>query len=363
MTNSNFKTSIIIGDSWKATNTLIGSGARPPVVKVHNNLSQALALHNCLGDDSIIIVRMTGTEWAANRGRPANEAAISWCQVAEPAFQATPWAYFEIGPPLQTADQWYADFQIAAMNWMHARGYKAVTCTFGEGNPEVPSGGGDGWGVVWPVVQLAASYGYILGPQAYWVDSNMDPNDDWHMFRIYRAFRDYPGKFPAGTRIVFTETGIDLRNGYGWRKALGGNWPRYRAGLKLLSDEINRRPCPAGVQVLGGTVFAIHEVDNEWRDFNFLEYLPDLLADIVAEQSIIEVLPEPDPPIPEEPDIVKVRLIKPGCNMRSEAKKASDLLGFADAGSEFEVQLPSQNIYLYIPSLRCWIRENNTRRI
>jgi hypothetical protein len=293
---SKFNTSIIIGDSWKATNMLLESGAKPPVVKIHNSLDQARAIHNRLGNDTIVVVRMTGSEWAMQRGKPAGEAAVNWCQVTEPAFKSCPWAYFEVGPPLQTADKWYADFQIAAMNWMYARGYKAVVCTFGEGNPEVPSGGGDGWAPMRPVVQLAASYGYLLGPQAYWVDGNMDINDDWHMFRIYRVFRDYPGMFPNGTRIFFSETGIDLREReLGWRRALGNNWPKYRAGLRLLSSEINRRSTPPGVQVIGGTVFAIHEVDNEWRDFNFLEHLPDLLADIKSGQdgSIVEVPPPP----------------------------------------------------------------------
>lgn len=298
---SNYRVSVILGDTGKGTAQLIASGARPPVVKVHNNIGHAQLLHNHLGDDTLIIIRMTGPESIVNRAKPAAQNAVEWCAALEPAFRLAPWAYWEAGPPLQPCDEWYADFQIAAMNWMYARNYRATVMTIGEGNPGLPSAGEDGMAAMWPVVQLAASYGYLLGPQAYWVDGRMDPADDWHMFRIYRAFRDYPGKWPAGTRIVFSECGIDLRNGLGWRTALNGSWPRYRAGLKLMSEEIKRRPCPPGVTVVGGTVFAIHEVDNDWRDFNYLEHLSDQLEDIKAEQGIVEMPPAPIPLPDEEP--------------------------------------------------------------
>jgi hypothetical protein len=332
MSKSANRVSFIIGDSWKATNLLIQSGARPPVIKIHNNLDQARTIHNHLGDDTIIILRMIGAENIINRGKAPAVCAVEWCTAMLPAFQACPWAYFEVGGPLAPVDEWQRDYWLAAMNWMKARGYLGVVMTHGEGNPQVPSGGGDGWAVMWPVVQLAASYGYLLGPQAYWVDGNMDPADDWHMFRIYRAFRDYPGKWPAGTRIVFTESFIDLRNGLGWRTALGGDWSRARAGMKLLSEEIKRRPCPPGVEVIGATNFAIHEIPDMWGDFNYLEHLPDQLADIKAEQdSIVEVPPPPETP-PETTTFAVTTTWSGGQNVRAKPSLKGGVVGGINYG-------------------------------
>jgi len=359
------KVSIIIGDSWKATNLVITSGARPPVIKVHNNLDQARTLHEHLGDDTIIIVRMIGGENIINRGKQPATNAVEWCTALEPAFRACTWAYFEVGGPLAPVDEWQRDFWLAGMNWMHARGYKAVVMTHGEGNPQVPSGGGDGWGVMWPVVQMAAAYRYILGPQAYWIDGNMDPGDDWHMFRIYRAFREYPGKWPQGTRIVFTESGIDLRNGLGWRAALGGNWQRYRAGLKLMSEEIKRRPCPPGVEVIGATSFAIHEIPNMWDDFNYLEHLPDQLADIKAEQdSIIEVPQEEEPvPLPAPSGTVAIQTLSTtGQNVRQTHSLLAPIVSSLEYGEiaytsntdSATVGQPNSWVYIKAPRGEGW---------
>ncbi|MBN1430433.1 MAG: hypothetical protein JXB07_18835 [Anaerolineae bacterium] len=330
------KVSFILGDTGKGVNMLLVSGARPPVVKIHNNISHAQAIHNKLGDDTEIIVRMTALEGIVTRTKKASACAVEWCEAMESCFKQAPYVSWEAGPPLQICDQWYNEFLVAAMNWAWARKYKLCVMTVGEGTPEVPSAGIDGWSVMLPTVQLAASYGYILGPQAYWIDGNMDINDDWHMFRIYRAFRDYPGKFPPGTRIMFSETGIDLRNGLGWRNALGKNWKRYRAGLKALSDELNRRSCPPGVSVLGATVFAIHEVDNEWRDFNYLDHLPDQLADIKAEQKeeeehIIEVPPAPVTELPLNTVAVKT-ISRTGQNIRAHHSLIAPIVGGLDYG-------------------------------
>jgi hypothetical protein len=337
MAASNYKVSVIFGDTPKGVNMLLSSGAIPPVIKIHNNISHAQLIHEKLGNDTIIIVRLTGTEGVFNRSKAAAVNAVEWCTIMEPAFKQAPYVYWEAGPPLQPCDDWYCEWLLAAMDWCHARSYRLCVMTVGEGTPQVPSGGGDGWAPMWPVVQLAASYGYILGPQAYWVDGNMDPNDDWHMFRIYRAFRDYPGKWPVGTRIVFSECFIDLRNGLGWRTALGGDWPRARAGMKLLSNEINRRPCPPGVEVIGATNFAIHEVDNEWRDFNYLEYLMDQMTDIKAEQGIVEVPPPmtpPEPPPTSTGTIGVKTLASAGQNVRSKPSTvtSTNIVGSIEPG-------------------------------
>jgi len=355
MSASSYRVSVILGDAPKALNALIASGARPPVVKIHNNISHAQLLREKLGNDTILIVRMTGMESVFNRSASAAANAVDWCTVMESSFSQAPYVYWEAGPPLQSCDEWYRDWLLAAMNWCHARGYLLCVMTTSEGTPDLPSAGVDGWAPMWPVVQLAASYGYILGPQAYWIDGNMDVNDDWHMFRIYRAFRDYPGKWMSGTRIVFTETGIDLRNGLGWRTALGTDWPRYRAGLKLLSDEIKRRPCPPGVKVVGGTVFAIHDVDNIWPDFNYREYMHEQCADIVAEQGIVEV-----PPVPETEGIKEVVIYQNGCNQREQPTSASTKLGYIAQGTHLVVQYPPINNYVrvvdrgwvYVPNLQ-----------
>jgi hypothetical protein len=289
---SNSRIGFILGDTQRGVDMLIASGARPRVVTVHNNVGHAQQLHTHLGDDTIIILRMTAYENIVIQDEAPAVRAVQWCQALEPVFKQAPWAYFEVGPPLMEPDEWTAEFWVAAMNWMHARGYKAVVLHVGEGNPQVPSGGGDGWAPMWPVVQLAASYGYILGPQAYWIDGKMDLGDDWHAFRILRAFRDYPGKWPAGTRIVHTEFGIDLRGGdTGW-KSSGCGADAYRRGLNEASEKFRLATYPPGVELIGFTIFALHE-NGLWNDFNFWEIYQGLLDDIKAQQSMIEVPPEP----------------------------------------------------------------------
>lgn len=357
---SNYRASVILGDAPKALGELLTSGARPPVVKVHNNVSHVQLLHDCLGDDTIIILRMTATEGIVNRAKSATSCAIEWCEAMKPVFEQVPFARVEAGPPLQPCDDWYANFQIAAMNWAHARGYRLTVMTIGEGNPELPSSGHDGMAPMWPVVQLAASYGYILGPQAYWIDGNMSPDDDWHMFRIYRAFRDYPGMWPEGTQIVFSECGIDLRNGLGWRTALGTNWPRYRAGLKVLSEEIKRRPCPPGVRVIGGTVFATHDVDDVWPDFNYREYVHEQYADMLAEQGgIVEIPPTPVPdPVPAGTVPVLVTNAA-GVNQRSGATSSSTKLGWIGPGAHLLVEYPATNDYVKASGQDFWVWTNN----
>ena len=362
---SNYKVSFIAADAPKAVGALILSGARPPVVKIHNNVSHVQLLHEKLGDDTVIILRMTAYEGIVVQDQAPEARAVQWCEAMKPVFAAVPYAYIEAGPPLMPVDDWSGQFWVACMDWAHTRGYKLTVMTIGEGQPELPSSGQDGMAPMWPTINMAAAYGYILGPQAYWVDGNMDMNDDWHMFRIYRAFRDYPGKWPTGTRIVFTECFIDLRNGLGWRTALGGDWPRAREGMKALSNEINRRPCPPGVSVIGATNFAIHDVDNTiWQDFNYREHLHEQLADIKAEQDgIIEVpppVPQPEPPPMSDPVGARwITVQSPyGCNMRASSTMNSEYLGFVAQWSKLRVKTPAVNEYLQTDQ-GFWIWERN----
>jgi hypothetical protein len=218
------------------------------------------------------------------------------------------------------------------MHRMHQAGYKGVVLCFYEGNPHTLSDGSgiDGWTPYWGVVNLAAQYGFLLGPQGYWVDGKMDMADDWHNFRLLRMLRDYPGKFPPGTRFVKTEAGIDLRvNCLGW-KSSGCGAAGYADGLEGEDLVWRSARLPDGVEFVGLTVFALHDEkgkDTLWPDFNFWEVFQRLLNHIKSLQPSIEI-----PKVPA--GVVAVRTTSPtGQNIRAHHSLIAPIVGGLDWGA------------------------------
>lgn len=326
--------SLIDGDTSRGLDIILASGVHPAVLKIHNNIQHAQLVHQVCGDDTLIIMRQSATEhfidYGLTNGLPPDVIAQQWFNATEPFMQCAPWAYFEIGGPGFSAGEdnaaatRYTNVILAAMRLMAAQGYKGVGLTFYEGTPRTKSDGFDGWAPYWPVVTLAAELGFLLGMQGYWVDANMSLDDDWHCFRILRVLRDYPDKFPPGTRIVLTEYGIDLRNGQGWKAALGNDATRYCAGLFAGDAKWRAAKLPTGVQVVGQTAFILQEWGSMWDDFNLWEVLPQML-EYIRSQVYVPPAPEPDPDPPPTPDPPVVNLLQNPSREGGSRKESANL--------------------------------------
>lgn len=339
----------VLGDTQRGVDTIIASGAYPAITTIHNSVKHAIQLHEHLGNDCIIVLRMMGSEHVIDHGfalgkRPA-EIGKEWFETTRPAMAAAPFAYFMLGGPGFNSDDpvyadFYADIVEDAMRRMHQEGYKGAVLCFYEGNPHTLSDGSgiDGWAPYWDVVNLAAQYGFLLGPQGYWVNGKMDMSDDWHNFRLLRVLRDYPGKFPPGTRFFKQEGGIDLQNGLGWKSA-GCGKEGFIKGLKK-EDEIWRTArLPEGVEFIGTTLFALHDdkgKDTHWPDFNLWEVFPALLEHIKSLQTIVEApVPTPEPSaIPLPADMMEIETTSPtGQNIRAHHSLAAPIVGSLDYGA------------------------------
>jgi hypothetical protein len=323
---SNSNLSVVLGDTELGVNMLIASGAQPKGVVIHNNVDHAIRLHEYLGSDSVIVLRMTGSESVIDNGfshgNTPSEIGREWFNTTKPAMAAAPFAYFEVGGPGFNSDDpvyadFYADIIEDAMRRMYQEAYKGVVLCFYEGNPHTLSDGSgiDGWAPYWSVVTLAAAYGFILGPQGYWTNGKMDMADDWHNFRLLRVLRDYPGKFPSGTRFMKMEGGIDLRTSppKGW-KSSGCSREGFLNGLKGEDEVWETANLPADVEFICTAVFALHDEkgsDTMWPDFNFWEIYPELLDHIKSKQTIVEVPPEPEPEPATPGGMVAVRTKHP----------------------------------------------------
>lgn len=302
----------VLGDTQQGVDMIIASGAYPALTVIHNSIKHAIQLHEHLGDDCIIVLRMLGSEPIIDggmaNGRRPEDIGLDWFEATKPAMAAAPFAFFQVGGPGFHSDDWvyadyYADIIEFAMLLMHQAGFKGVVLCFYEGSPHTLSDGSgvDGWAPYKGVIKRAAQYGFILGAQGYFVDGQMDMADDWHAFRWLRVLRDYPGMFPPGTKIGKMEAGIDLRNGLGW-KSSGVGTDGFFNGL-VEEDEVWRSAkLPEGVEYIGTAHFALHDVkgaDTHWPDFNYWEIFPRLLEHIKSLQSNVPI-PE-DPPMPTMP--------------------------------------------------------------
>lgn len=283
-------------------------------------------------------------EWDAESlrrcpGKKPDEIASEWFEATRPAMAAAPFAYFMLGGPGFNSDDpvyadFYADIMLSAMALMFKAQFKGAVLCFYEGNPHTLSDGSgiDGWAPYWGVVNLAAQLGFLLGPQGYWVDGKMDMADDWHNFRLLRVLRDYPGKFPPGTRFFKEEGGIDLQNGKGWKSA-GCGKEAFEAGLKKEDEVWRSAQLPDGVEFISTTLFALHDEkgkDTLWTDFNLWEVFPGLLEHIRSLQPAVEA-PAPGYNLPKNTVAVKT-LAENGQNIRSDQSLLAPIVGDVDFG-------------------------------
>jgi len=345
MTISKSRLGFVLGDSQQAVDMIIASGAYPALTVIHNSVKHTIQLHEHLGDDCIIVLRMIGSEPIIDggiaAGRRPEEIGFDWFEATRSAMAAAPFAYFQVGGPGFKSDDWvysdyYADIIEFAMLLMHQAGYKGAVLCFYEGNPHTLSDGSgvDGWAPYRGVINRAAQYGFILGAQGYFVDGNMDMTDDWHNFRWLRVLRDYPGMFPPGTKIGKMEAGIDLRNGLGWRSS-GCGADGYAAGMEKEDDVWIKTPLPRGVEFVGFAIFALHDYkgkDTCWPDFNYWEIFPRLLAHIKSLQAY-ETPPDEEtmPTIPPYTIAIKTRSTT-GQNIRAHHSLNAPIVGDLDFG-------------------------------
>lgn len=333
----------VLGDTQQAVDMIIASGAYPAVTTIHNNVKHAIQLHKHLGDDCIIVLRMIATEHiidhGVGNGKRPEDIGFEWFEATRTAMAEAPFAYFQVGGPGFNSDEpgyadYYADVIEFAMLAMHQAGYLGVVLCFYEGNPHTLSDGSgiDGWAPYWGVVNRAAQYGFLLGPQGYWVDGKMDMADDWHNFRLLRVLRDYPGKFPQGTRFAKMEAGIDLRNGRGWKSA-GCGKEGYTRGLGMEDEFWMATRLPAGIEFVGFTIFALHDdkgKDTLWPDFNLWEVFMSLLDRIKSLQTVVEV-PVPGHALPKNTIAVQT-IAESGQNIRDDASLIAPIVGDIDFG-------------------------------
>lgn len=334
--------SFVLGDTEKGVNMLIASGAIPPVVKIHNNVSHAVRLHKHLGNGTKIVLRMIGAERiiddGISTGKEPAEIGGAWFAAVEPAMVAAPWGYFEVGGPGFNSDDpvyadYYADIIEDAMRRMHQAGYKGVVLCFYEGNPHTLSDGSgvDGWAPYWDVIRLAAEYGFPLGPQAYWVDGRLDMNDLWHAFRLFTILADYWDMWPEGTQFIITEFGVDLRDGRGWISSGCGEINYWKA-LKEACRIFRAKVYPKGVKFLAFTIFALHENDL-WPDFNYWVIFRQLL-DYVKSLQGPPATPEPGPgPAPPAGTVAVKTTSKTGQNIRAHHSLIAPIVGGLDYGA------------------------------
>jgi len=353
------KASLIVGDCPRAAAEILMSGARFDIIKVHDSFKVLNMLHDVWGDNTRYVMRITSKEYIIDNGVSSwadpKVVAQRWVQAMQSFFAQAPYAYFEVGGPGFNTDDpafaaQYAKTIMEAMRLMEQAGIKGVVLTFYEGTPHTLSDGSgiDGWAPYRPVINLAAQLGFMLGMQGYWVDGKMDMADDWHNFRLVRVMRDYPDLFPPGTQIFKSESRIDLRNGKGWKSALGNRADLLMDGIKKEDEFWSNYKFPPGVEFLGFTDFILQEWGKppDWDDFNLWEVLPYLLPYVKNKMSVIEVPPGPAPePINTRTVIVSSEW---GCNHRASPSINSAQLGYITQGTRLIVEYPAINSYVRV---------------
>jgi hypothetical protein len=262
--------------------------AKAPVVKLCGEWG--LAQTDTIHPNALVIGRVHSDFNAGDqRGQEPAEAAVQFVESQLETYKSNPGIIYWEGhnePVWSTPEDmaWCAQFEIARMEVMAAKGLRCVIGNFSTGQPDLGL-----WPYFLEAMEAALKHEAILGlheyssPWIWWMygDNQVDPNADegdegWLTCRYRKAYRDYfipngVGEVP----LVITECGLDIVTGpegcpVGAWKNLWDFWATndgesnphnyYVDQLSWYEDRLREDP-----YVVGATVFTCGHW-NTWED-------------------------------------------------------------------------------------------------